>query len=178
MLDPLLAANFGEVPKSDTVQMREFYDQLGLYTAPDLRLQVTTPSEFGEIENLRVSPLQLVLAFATLNNNGIRPAPRVALAVNTPAQGWVILPANIDPLKVLEETKAQQTADSLRVPDKPFWQFGSISSEKEKSFTWFVAGTLPNWQGTPLTLVVLLEENNAPLANSIGEALLIDALEP
>lgn len=178
LLDPLLAAHFGQIPPADAEQRIAFYNQLGLYIAPNLRLPVGTPSEFGEIENLRVSPLQLLLAFAPLSNKGISPAPRIALAVNTPTQGWVILPANGDPHNVMEEAKAQQAAESLHAPDQPFWRFGARSSEKEKSFTWFVAGTLPNWQGTPLTLVVLLEEDNAPLANSIGEALLNDALLP
>jgi hypothetical protein len=145
---------------------------------------VVTPSDFGEVENLRVSPLQLILAFASLSNDGIRPAPRIALAVDTPSQGWVILPANGDPLKVLEEAQAHASAESMRVPDHPFWETESRSNEKEKFFAWFVAGTLPNWQGTPLTLVVLLEEDNAPplqdlrSANSIGEALLNEALQP
>ena len=126
----------------------------------------------------------MVVAFAPLRMKGIRPAPRIALAVNTPTQGWVILPANSDPFNVMEEAKAQQTAESLQVPGQPFWQFGARFSEKEKFFAWFVAGTLPNWQGTPLTLIVLLEEDNAspiqelPLAESMGKALLIEALEP
>jgi len=130
------------------------------------------------MENLRVSPLQMALAFAPLSNDGVRAAPRIALAVNTPSQGWVILPANGDPLQILEEANARQAAESLHVSEQPFWQFGARSIEKEKSFTWFMAGTLPGWQGTPLTLVLLLEEDNAPLANSIGETLLIQALEP
>jgi cell division protein FtsW (lipid II flippase) len=184
ILDPLLAARFGQVSHPDAQQRREFYNQLGLYSAPDLRLPVGTPSDFGEVENLHISPLQLILAFASLSNDGVRPAPRIALAVDTPSQGWVILPANGDPLKVLEEAQAGQSAESMRVPDHPFWRFGARSNEKEKFFTWFVAGTLPNWQGTPLTLVVLLEENNTPplqdirSANSIGEALLNEALKP
>lgn len=178
LLDPLLAAHFGQIPPADAEQRSALYNLLGLYNAPNLRLPVGTPSPYGEVENLRVSPLQLILAFAPLSNNGVRPAPRIALAVDTPAQGWVILPANSDPLNVMEEAKAQKAAESLRIPDQPFWQFGSRSSEKEKFFSWFVAGTLPNWQGTPLTLVVLLEEDNAPSANSIGEALLSEALKP
>jgi hypothetical protein len=120
----------------------------------------------------------MILAFAPLSNQGILPAPRIALAVDTPSQGWVILPANGDPLEVMEEAKAYQTAESLQVADQPYWQFESRVNEKEKSFTWFVAGTLPNWQGTPLTLIVLLEEDNAPLVNSLGEALLSETLKP
>ncbi len=178
LLEPLLAARFGQDSPPDAEETLTYYNLLGLYTAPDLRLPVGTPSKFGEVENLRVSPLQMILAFAPLSNKGTRPAPRIALAVNTPAQGWVILPANGDPLNVMDEARARQAAESLQVSDQPFWRFESRVSEKHKSFSWFAAGTLPNWQGTPLTLIVLLEENNASMAKSIGEALLIEALEP
>jgi cell division protein FtsW (lipid II flippase) len=178
LLDPLLAAHFGQVSALDAAQTREFYDLLGLYSAPDLRMPVGSPSTLGETENLRVSPLQIALAFSPLSNDGISAAPRIALAVNTPAQGWVILPASRGPLTVMEEAEALAAAEALRVPEKLFWRHGARSSEKNKSFSWFVAGTLPNWQGAPLTLVVLLETDNASTAMSIGEALLKEALEP
>ncbi len=178
LLDPLLAARFGQDSPPDADLIRGFYNLLGLYSAPDLRLPVGTPSRFGEIENLHVSPLQMVLTFAPLSNQGILTAPRIALAVDTPTQGWVILPASRDPLNVLEEASARQAAESLQATDQPYWQYGARVSEKGKSFTWFVAGTLPNWQGTPLTLVILLEEDSAPLANSTGETLLLEALRP
>ncbi len=178
MPNPLLAARFGQISAPDDEERLAFFDLLGLYTAPDLRLPVGTPSKFGETETLRLSPLQMALAFSVLSNGGIRPAPRIALAVNTPFQGWVILSATGDPREVTEEAKARQAAETLRVPDRPFWRFGTISSEKGKSFTWLAAGTLPGWQGTPLTLVLLLEENNAPLANTMGEALMMKALNP
>ena len=38
--------------------------------------------------------------------------------------------------------------------------------------TWLLAGTLPDWRGTPLVLIVALEENNISLAERIGENLL------
>ncbi|RJP52068.1 MAG: hypothetical protein C4583_07435 [Anaerolineaceae bacterium] len=178
LLPPLLAARFGQDAPPAADLIHGFYNLLGFYSAPDLRLPVGTPSRFGEIENLHVSPLQMVLAFAPLSNHGILTAPRIALAVDTPAQGWVILPANREPLEVMDEAGARLAAESLQVADQPYWRYGARVSEKGKSFTWFVAGTLPNWQGTPLTLIVLLEEDNASLANSLGEALLLEALMP
>jgi len=44
--------------------------------------------------------------------------------------------------------------------------------------TWFIAGTPPNWQASPLVVVVLLQENNAWLAQRIGQELLVDAMYP
>jgi hypothetical protein len=120
----------------------------------------------------------MALAFACLSNGGMRAAPRIALAVETPAQGWVILPASESPLRVLEGADASREAEFLRAPDQPFWQFGARPRVGEKSFTWFAGGTLPGWQGAPLTVIVLLEEDNAPLANEIGGRLLTLALSP
>lgn len=177
-LDSLIFEQFGGFYPSSADELRGFYELLGLFTAPDLRLPVGSPSVVAEIEQLRVSPLQMALAYAPLSNKGTRPAPRIALAVDTPTQGWVILPADSEPIQVMDEAKAGQVTESLRISDRSFWGFLSLTREKGKSITWFVAGTLPNWQGTPLTLVVLLEENNAPLAKSVGEALLTEALEP
>jgi hypothetical protein len=41
----------------------------------------------------------------------------------------------------------------------------------QTTVTWLVAGTLPNWQGAPLTLVVALEENTPILVERIGDRL-------
>ena len=41
-----------------------------------------------------------------------------------------------------------------------------------------MAGTLPNWQATPLVVVVLLENDDASLAERIGQELLVDAMNP
>jgi hypothetical protein len=41
-----------------------------------------------------------------------------------------------------------------------------------------MGGTPPNWQATPLVVVVLLEEDDVRLAEWIGRELLIDAMNP
>lgn len=176
--NPLLAAQFGSASIPEDARKIAFFRQLGFYAAPDLQMPVGAPAKPGQLNNLRVSPLQMALAYAPLSNGGVRPAPRIALAVDTPTQGWVILPASGEPLRVMDEAKANTAAESLGVQNQPFWEYAAKSSEGEKSFTWFAAGTLPDWQGTRLVLVILLEENNAPLIKSIGETLLNKALNP
>jgi hypothetical protein len=42
----------------------------------------------------------------------------------------------------------------------------------DTNVTWLLAGTLPDWRGTPLALIVTLEYLDASLAESIGENLL------
>ncbi|MDI6770732.1 MAG: FtsW/RodA/SpoVE family cell cycle protein, partial [Anaerolineales bacterium] len=165
----------GNAPHNDLIQL---YDALGFYTTPDLRLPVvaaSTPS--GE---LRLSPLQMALAAATLSNKGILPVPRLAMAVNTPQQGWVILPALGAPMQALAAQSADATAEALMARGQPFWQATGkgIEIQENRTITWYMAGTLPNWQGTPLALVVALEEDNSRLAEFIGQSLMNEALQP
>ena len=126
-------------------------------------------------ENLRVSPLQMILAAAVLSNNGTMPSARIAVAVNTPQQGWVILPALDTPKEVLPEYQAREIAQAF-AGENPYWSY--VSSIENSSVTWYLAGTLPDWSGTPLTLVILLEEDNPALAKEIGTGLLNMALKP
>src|SRR5688572_32675685 len=82
ILVPLIRAEFGEEQPSDS-QLHSFYEDLGLYELPAINMPVAFDEENIAIENLKVSPLQVTLATATLNNDGIMPSPRIAIAVNT-----------------------------------------------------------------------------------------------
>ena len=82
----------------------QLYSELGFYVTPELRLPVALASIPGT--TLQVSPLQMVLATATLSDEGIRPAPRLAIAVDTPTQGWVILSRCSEPVIVFPATSA------------------------------------------------------------------------
>ena len=122
----------------------------------------------------------MALAAAALSNQGILPAPRLALAVNTPAQGWVILPPLGEPSEALSAQSAATTVESLMVSGQPFWQAigKGVETQEHKTITWFLAGTLPDWQGIPLALVVTLEEDNSLLAELFGQTLMKEALQP
>jgi len=169
----LLATGLGENAHQD--DLIQLYDALGFYTAPQLRLPVA--AAVTSANALRVSPLQMALAAATLSDLGILPAPRLAMAVNTPTQGWVILPSLSEPVQALPVASA---AESLMVSGQPFWQASGkgIETQEHKTITWYLAGTLPGWQGTPLAIVVALEEDNPLLAQSIGQTLMKEALRP
>ena len=52
-----------------------------------------------------------------------------------------------------------------------------LGLQKDKDITWFIAGTLPNWQGTPLTIVVLLERSDPAQAEAIGLSILRTAVD-
>ncbi len=184
---PHPAANLGS--ELGSAPLSQLFQDLGLYTSPLLRLPASSstpdeldldPAQTALGAGLQVSPLQMALAGATLSAGGVRPAPVLATAVNTPQEGWVILPAIDEPVKVIIPEAADLTARSMAVGGSPFWQSIAISppntDNQKATGIWYLAGTLPEVKGTPLTLALLLEEENPKLAIAIGQSVLQAAL--
>ena len=163
------------LPPSSNIS-EPWYDALGFRTTPKLRLPVAIAS--APDTNLKVSPMQMVLAAAALSHGGVRPAPRLAMAVNTSTQGWVILPALSQSVTVFPPSGVAATVQALMVSGQPFWQWNGQAVQENKTFTWSLAGTLPDWKGAPLAIVVLLEETNPDQATIIGQTLLEAAIKP
>jgi cell division protein FtsW (lipid II flippase) len=172
---PLIRAKFGAVQPIDS-ELIAYYQELGLFQAPAINLPMAVGAVNHSTENLRVSPLQISLAAALLSHDGIMPTPRIATAVNTPEQGWVVLSAEGMPVEVIQAEAANESAASFIVQGKSYWSHVGQASIKDDIITWLLAGTLPDWKGTPLVLVITLEENNTFLANYIGDTLLNAAL--
>lgn len=174
-LDALQRAHAGE-GRLSTDELIHYYEMLGFLDAPELRLPVGTPDTPENIANLHASPLQMALAAAVLSNDGTRPAPRIALAVDTPQQGWVILPPLGEPREVLSSAAAKRAAQENLAEGSPYWEFSGQGTDDDKTVTWYVSGTPPGWQGTPLTVVVLIEADSPARARGIGQELLDAAL--
>jgi len=134
--------------------------------SPGIRLPV------AEVREGLASPLQMALIAAALSNEGTAPAPRIALAVNTPLDGWVILPTLDEPIKYFSPEEAEQLITAFDSQDESYWQIISANNNKENSLTWLLAGTHSDWSGTPIGLAVLLEEDNLKLAEEIARNLL------
>jgi cell division protein FtsW (lipid II flippase) len=172
---PLVRAKFGEAQPAES-ELSAYYRQLGLFKAPAINLPAAFDTVNHSTENLKASPLQISLAAALLSHDGIMPAPRIATAVNTPEQGWVVLSAEGMPIEVVQAEAANEAAASFIMQGKSYWSHVGQASIDDNITTWLLAGTLPDWKGTPLALVVALEENNTFLANYIGDTLLDAAL--
>ena len=170
-LRPLIQAQFGAMQPSNA-DLQAFYEKLGLLQSPAINMPVSTDNKNTSIQNLKVSPLQMSTAAAALSYKGIVPSPRIATAINTPEQGWVVLPALSQPVEVIQESAANEAALSFIEEGKPYWSHIGQASVDETNVTWLLAGTLPDWRGTPLVLIVALEDLNSSLAKSIGENLL------
>ena len=177
LMDPFSAALAGDV-NAGSNELRNVQEAFGFQRVPEIRIQVAAPIADAALENFHVTPLQVALACAALSHDGIAPAPRIATAVNTPSDGWVILPALGSPREAVPATAAAVAADSFIQEGKNYWSHIGQATEKDTSVTWFLAGTPSNWQASPLVVVVLLEDNNSGLAEYIGQELLVDAMYP
>ncbi len=172
---PLLRAEFGDSQPTETA-LNELYQKLGLYQAPLINMPVSFDADNQSAKDIKVSPLQLSLAAALLSHQGIQPVPRIAMAVETPEQGWVVLAAESQPLELIQSRAANEAASSFIVEGKPYWSHTGRAVVDKNPITWLLAGTLPDWGGTPLVLVIALEESNAFLAEQIGNSILDLAL--
>ena len=181
-------------------QILELYKALGLFSAPRFNLPTAstdTPtaieepglaaigqltSSSGSEQPFRVSPLQIALAASTLNNSGIRPAPRLATAIHTSEEGWRPLTLLDTYTEALPRAVAHETATALGIEDMPFWESNAVATSmattSEQDVSWYLGGTLPTWEGAPLTIVVLLEEIDPERTREIGREILQTAIQP
>ncbi|MCC6147437.1 MAG: FtsW/RodA/SpoVE family cell cycle protein [Anaerolineaceae bacterium] len=163
------------------------YEDLGLTQSPSLRLPVAKSVSTNDLTDtlkialgqdaITISPLQMVLASASLSREGGRPAPFLALAVSTPQQGWVILP-NDATAPALPVVGIPQALQLLENPALPVWESTASAFSGEGRVAWYTGGTMPDWKGTPISLVVTLENQNPVAAMEIGHSLFKTILRP
>jgi cell division protein FtsW (lipid II flippase) len=164
------------------------YRILGFNQTPLIRLPVAAANAvpifddpeiaaLGQADTL-ISPLQMALAVSALSANGERPAPLLATSVNTPEAGWVFLPGGT-PTSALAPTAVTEVTNLLAIADSPFWQTLGTAFTPNGTITWYLGGTRPAaWQGTPLALVLVLEEDDPEAALLIGERVLNATIQP
>jgi cell division protein FtsI/penicillin-binding protein 2 len=162
---------------------------MGLYDSPALRLPTGDPSEPDpslELESLalglgelQVSPLQLSLAAAALSSDGIRPPSRLTMSVRNQNGDWRVLPPLSEARQALPALQADRAATHLSIPQLQMWQTIALAPSGDASaITWYLAGSNPGWEGPPLALALVLEEDNPSLAEEIGQRLFQAALLP
>lgn len=162
----------------DKDQLLRVFNTFGFNNSPEMRMEIA-PAFLNEKEDqLYSSPLQMALACAAISNNGIIPTPRMAIAVNTPKDGWVVLPALGTSIEAVPPSSVEDTVISHIANGDNFWSHTAQVLDDESRVTWFIAGTPPNWQSTPLVVVVALEKSDPHLARLIGSELLSDAMNP
>ena len=176
MIEPFDRAVFGANTFSQN-DLPAVYSAFGFDRSPQLQVPAASPVAVSNDNELHVSPLQAALAAAALSNHGEVPAPRIAVSVDTPQQGWVVLPPLGNSFEAVPLSAADEAAQSYMTGGKNFWSHIGRAGD-ESDVTWFLAGTPPNWQATPLAVVIVLEEDNERLAQWMGQELLVDAMNP
>jgi cell division protein FtsI/penicillin-binding protein 2 len=174
------AAQFFNAPKFDLPTLSQAVPKS--FSDPALSALGLFGDDSQPGETLRISPLQMSLAAAALSNQGKRPAPRLARAVNTPQAGWVILPDQAGSETIFSAEAAQAAVEQLAIPGKPIWisvaRVPDGSGPDAPIFTWVIGGTTSAWPGSPLALAFVLEEDDPELAYEIGLQLLEATLQP
>ncbi len=161
--------------------LQNLFRSLGLLQTPQIMIETANAStkSVAEVDlaaagqdTLTVTPLQMALAAAALTQDGMRPAPQIASSVQTPAQGWIMLPADTSATSTAWAGKTNAVILDLRHESDPYWQTVGSAVTQNRKLTWLLAGTLPTHPGMPLTLAVLLEEDNPALAEQISQTLM------
>ncbi|HBY07666.1 MAG TPA: hypothetical protein DEH22_07745 [Chloroflexi bacterium] len=115
--------------------------------------------------------IEAAFAAASLSNGGLRPAARLALSYRHPEQGWLVFSPLGTLTRLLPLSEADALATANQSADLGFWQITEVPAEED--LTWYLAGTLPDSRGVPLTLALVLEEDDPALAQEIGQAVLV-----
>ena len=129
---------------------------------------------FGE-DQLRVTPLQVALAASAITNNTNIPSPLLAVSYRSP-DGWVYFPHSQNNNEMnLETDNIQGMLSSTAYPG---WEASGRSKSSQGTFSWFMGGTSSGWQGIPLAISLVLEDDAPFDARRIGTGLLQTATEP
>lgn len=169
--------------------LRGAIEEAGLTTPPQVRLPTAAqsvpsgPIEVGSLVSgdldWGVSPLQAALVIASLSAGGQRPAARLATAIESPEQGWVTLPALGESAQILPVTMVARTTSLLDHPDMPIWSIVAVvGGDTDTPLTWVLAGTTAGWEGTPLTMSLVLEEAAPEAGAEIVLSVLQTAMNP
>jgi cell division protein FtsW (lipid II flippase) len=179
----------------------DLLSELGFFTAPAFPIETLAsarPDNLPDVTGymmgmpdgetgatLRVSPLQMALAAATLSNGGLLPAPRLVLAIEDEVLGWVTSPAEAQATEALAVQAAQSSANALASTDAPIWELVSAGVENTQvadgtgqGYAWYLGGTLAGWQGVPLAVAVVLEDADALRVQGIGRIMLHATMYP
>ncbi len=143
-----------------------------LQADPDIIQLLDEPDKAAlGIDQIKVTPLQVVIAAAAISADGKKPTPVITQAVKTTTQGWVIFPRSSS-TAIIKTDNARETANFLSITGKPVWEITGLSFTDSLPVTWYIAGTTSDWKGTPLAVVVLLEEDSPDTARLIGDGLM------
>jgi cell division protein FtsW (lipid II flippase) len=136
-------------------------------------------SEDEDSAELWLSPLNMALAAAPVSAGGYQPVPRLILAHRDPQGGWALTMGVGEGQQLLPASAAKATAEALADPAMAAWHITTSlpgNSAQGAGITWFVGGSREPWQGSPVVLVIAIEENDPIFVNQVGREILAEIL--
>lgn len=151
------------------------FQESGLYSQPEISIAEPTPNSEDTLDNsssksssvLLISPIQMAGAYASLSNGGHNVSPILATAYSYGDDRWDLFPTNEVPT-ALTGMNTALSASSLASSTLPGWSLVSTGLTETGNVNWFIAGTPAEWKGTPVVLVVALEDAPSILVENIG----------
>ncbi|MEA3349316.1 MAG: FtsW/RodA/SpoVE family cell cycle protein, partial [Chloroflexota bacterium] len=127
----------------------------GFSTSQLKPVPVRLPGGESAVSETVSSPMGVALIAAALEHQGIVPTAHIVQAYHHPENGWILLPPAGESTKITIPAKTSP------------WSL-TMTPANEK-LTWHLSGA------NSLALVIALEEENSPLAEEIGQAMLAAA---
>lgn len=153
--------------KANEIIQKNGWDENYAFELPFEPAPLLPTGSLQSLSEILLSPLQIARSAAVFSNAGLMPYPRLSIAVNTPQQGWVIF-ASSEPARMMDPLFANQAANTFSRMDYPAWEITSTDASSQNQTTWYITGTLPDWQATPLVFVVALENGSPQEARDLG----------
>lgn len=160
-------------------EMLDLFQQLGFFSQVDIQLESTKPATFEQTINnskafsgsdLLASPLQMAIASASLSNGGYLVSPKIVTGFQTSENQWQLIPSEGSSTP-LDSYNSKETSAILMEGTFPGWEIQSVSLTPTVQVNWYIAGTPPDWKGTPLVLVIALENASQKTSEEIGRAI-------
>jgi peptidoglycan glycosyltransferase len=167
-------------------EIRDIIDLSALNKTPDIGIPINEPTTynpniswtelfFGD-DPLRANPLQIAVSASSITFHGLSPVPKILSAVDTSEAGWVFLPEKT-PSQVFSLEKADAINEFLKSNEISGWEVTSQGVDSKSKVAWYMAGTPPNWSGTPITIVLVLENQHPAKARSLGRIIFNQAIK-
>ena len=153
-------------------EVATLYQQLGLFDQPEIPImdadQQSSAEKSESSENgILLSPTQMAMAYAVLSNGGHTITPILATAYQYTGQDWTLF-SNETKTPVTISLDVQQTTAALSSSEIPGWEITASAETNSGPLDWYIAGTMPGWKGTPIVLVVALENSTPSIVQNLG----------
>lgn len=172
-------ALFSAIINQQTSQdLGNFFTASGIINQPEIILptlrgqQVLSDtvdlSLFSGDHAYRITPLQMATLAAAISNEGNIPAVRIVNTYHIATDVWLAFPSSREQLPLFSKATSDAIATYYADDALPFWYaVGTAITEKNEVIEWFIGGTLPDRQGTPVVIALVLE---APETLDVVEA--------